>query len=341
MPYIPEKHKKYNLLPYCREHGGEVFEYPYTLDKVDEMLRLSGGSLMPYGYNSYEEYYRDVDRWIEKFKLDDDKRELLEQFKSEMLQMNQKEQWSVLKYIGESTDSCFGLTQGNYYYWPTRIDNPGYNGVIDDEEFTSYLYPTEPQLWEIAEDPTGMAYRTIYEKENYCSAESLNSVINQVKTAMKKDEYIYLSVEFCPNAEKTYYYTTDDSSIEKGDYVIVPAGINNEETVANVVQKDCFFSDSIPSGYENIKRVIRKVDSIWDCDEIVRNGFMHEMVSTAMADGKVYCKLFNEKIDEGLCWDISNVGNDSLMLPPDIVPSCGWDAAYEVCKKCPVYITLG
>lgn len=341
MPYIPEKHKKYNLLPYCREHSGEVFEYPDSLDEVDEILRLSGGSLMPYGYNSYEEYYRDVDRWIEKFKSDDDKRELLEQFKREMIQMNQKEQWSVLKYIGESTGSCFGLTNGNYYYWPTRIENPGYNGVIDDEEFTSYLHPTEPQLWEIAEDPTGMAYRTIYKKENYHSSEDVNFVLDQVKASMEKDEYIYLSVEFCPNAEKTYYYTTDDSSIERGDYVIVPAGINNEETMVNVVRKDCIFSDTIPSGYENIKRVIRKVNSIWDCDEIVRNAFMHEMVSAAMADGKVYCKLFQKKIDEGLCWDISNVGNDSLMLSHEDMPPCGWDAAYEVCKKCPVYITLG
>ena len=83
MPYIPEKHKKYNLLPYGREHGGEVFEYPSDfLDEVDEILRLSGNSLIPYGYESYEEYYRDVDRWIEKFKSDDDKRKLLDSLKA-------------------------------------------------------------------------------------------------------------------------------------------------------------------------------------------------------------------------------------------------------------------
>ena len=26
MPYIPEEHQKYPVLPYCREHGGEVFQ---------------------------------------------------------------------------------------------------------------------------------------------------------------------------------------------------------------------------------------------------------------------------------------------------------------------------
>lgn len=45
----------------------------------------------------------------------------------------------------------------------TMLDNPVYEGVIDNEEFTSYLYPTDSDLWEILEDPTGMAYRTIYE----------------------------------------------------------------------------------------------------------------------------------------------------------------------------------
>ena len=27
MPYIPEQHKRYNLLPDCCKYGGEVFEY--------------------------------------------------------------------------------------------------------------------------------------------------------------------------------------------------------------------------------------------------------------------------------------------------------------------------
>jgi hypothetical protein len=38
MPYIPKMHEKYNLLPLCREHGGEVFSYPS--DEMYEILRL-------------------------------------------------------------------------------------------------------------------------------------------------------------------------------------------------------------------------------------------------------------------------------------------------------------
>ena len=191
---------KYKVITLC---GSTKFKDQFL--EVQKKLTLEGNIVISVGLFGHS---GDNEVWTEGTKemLDDMHKRKID-MADEIFVIN------VNKYIGESTDSCFGLTKGNYYYWPTQIDNPGYNGVIDDEEFTSYLYPTEPQLWEIAEDPTGMAYRTIYKKENYCSSESLNSVVNQVKTAMEKDEYIYLSVEFRPNAKKTYYYTTDDSSI--------------------------------------------------------------------------------------------------------------------------------
>lgn len=55
----------------------------------------------------------------------------------------------------------------------------------------------------------------------------------------------------------------------------------------------------------------------------------------------VNCPLFKKDIAYGLCWDIANVGNDSLMLPPDKIPPCGWDAAHQICDKCPVYLDMG
>ena len=53
------------------------------------------------------------------------------------------------------------LTRGRCYYWPCSRDNPVYEGVIDDEEFTSYLYPCDPASWEPLYDPTGMARRAL------------------------------------------------------------------------------------------------------------------------------------------------------------------------------------
>lgn len=160
MPYIPQKHMKYNLLPFCRKNGGEVFEYP-DMEEIEKYLE-PGETLIPYGYKSYEEYYTEVDRIMERYALNPEVKSLFENFKSQMIELNQKEEWSIVKYIGPDYDSGSGLTKNRFYYWPTTKNNPVYSGVVDDEEFTSYLYETDAELWEIIEDPTGMAYRTIH-----------------------------------------------------------------------------------------------------------------------------------------------------------------------------------
>ena len=181
MPYIPEEHKQYNLLPYCCEHGGEVFDYPSELIYEAEKLLGESGELMPYNYNSYEQYYGFIDALIAQHKNDPEIKAKLLQVKEMVQQMNQKEDWSVLRYVGPSDESCFGLTHGKNYYWPTRREDPTYCGVIDDEEFTSYLYPTEPGLWQILLDPTGMAHRTIYGGGNgYLSQEEYDSYMEQI-----------------------------------------------------------------------------------------------------------------------------------------------------------------
>ena len=58
-----------------------------------------------------------------------------------------------------------------------------YEGVIDDEEFTSYLYSTEPEDWEILEDPTGMAYNTMFNRaKGYMSRRDYDHLQKQLKT---------------------------------------------------------------------------------------------------------------------------------------------------------------
>ena len=73
-----------------------------------------------------------------------------------------------------SVDSAF-TSNGNRYV------------VIDDEEFTAYLYPTEAHLWEILDDPTGMAYNTIYGNgKGKMSEQEHNEIIAQVSDALNK-----------------------------------------------------------------------------------------------------------------------------------------------------------
>lgn len=177
MPYIPEEHQRYPVLPYSREHGGEVFQYIDWPDKKFE--ELVGEHLIPYGYRSYEEYFSKVDSLLFLHADEPDAVRLLERCKQNIVIWNTKEEWSICKYVGE--DMPLQLHHGGYYYWPSMKDDPRYNGIIDDEEFTAYLYPTDADLWEIVVDPTGMARRTIFGEKNGLTKDDYSFIMGQVE----------------------------------------------------------------------------------------------------------------------------------------------------------------
>jgi 3-methyladenine DNA glycosylase AlkD len=186
MAYIPVGHQKYDILPMCRESGGEVFSYSPDLENEISELLPDEESVIPYGYDSYEGFDKQLDDYISQYGTEDGKLnrlgQLLTAYKADIKRRNIKGNWSVVKYVGESTGGIGGFTHGRYYYWPCSIEEPAYEGVIDDEEFTSYLasigqsgkayqsledaaadgvkeFAQEGSDWEIVEDPTGMAAR--------------------------------------------------------------------------------------------------------------------------------------------------------------------------------------
>ena len=185
MPYIPKEHEKYPVLPFSREHGGEAFQYHNWPEK--ELVHLVGEHLIPYGYDSYEEYFGKIDKLIEEHSDDLETIRLIKQVKQNISEWNKKEEWSICRFIGEDIGEVMGLHKGGYYYWPCTAANPEFGGVIDDEEFTTYLYPTDPDLWEIVVDPTGMAQRTIYEGIEALSQESFNHIMEQVRNLRPED----------------------------------------------------------------------------------------------------------------------------------------------------------
>ena len=73
----------------------------------------------------------------------------------------------------------------------------------------------------------------------------------------RNGDLIYCSVEF-ESGYKSYYYITDDDSIEAGDFVIVPAGADNHEAIVEVVKKEYFSKDAVPLPVEKTKHIIRK-----------------------------------------------------------------------------------
>lgn len=186
MAYIPIAHQKYDILPMCRKNGGEVFSYSPDLENEIRELLPGEESVIPYGYKSYEEFEKQLDDYISQYGIEGGKLnrlgQLLTEYKADIKLRNTKENWSVVKYVGKSTSGIGGFTHGRYYYWPCSIENPEYEGIIDDEEFTSYLasigndgvyqsledavaddgvkdFVRQNSDWEIAEDPTGMAAR--------------------------------------------------------------------------------------------------------------------------------------------------------------------------------------
>lgn len=175
-PYIPEEHAKYDLLPSSRKRGGEVFSYPAELDAIDHLVSERLGDdkdenrsmrLIPYGKKSYAEYFGMLEKYAARFREEDPElAQLIDWLIAATKRMNVKEDWSVVRYVGSEHDEdpladASGLTKGRCYYWPCSKKNPVYEGVIDNEEFTSYLYPCDPDSWEIEADPTGMAARAL------------------------------------------------------------------------------------------------------------------------------------------------------------------------------------
>lgn len=77
------------------------------------------------------------------------------------------------------------------------------------------------------------------------------------KAKRRKSEYIFCSVTF-DDGYKSYYYLTDDDSIEIGDFVLVPAGKDNHEAVVEVVNIEYFSEENVPLPIEKTKRIIRK-----------------------------------------------------------------------------------
>ena len=73
--------------------------------------------------------------------------------------------------------------------------------------------------------------------------------------------YIYLSCCFDKELEgKTYYYRTNDDSIELEEEIIVPYGSNNNERHAWVANKEYFFAECVPFPVEKTKKVLRKAN---------------------------------------------------------------------------------
>ncbi|MEF9917474.1 MAG: hypothetical protein RR746_08990 [Lachnospiraceae bacterium] len=81
------------------------------------------------------------------------------------------------------------------------------------------------------------------------------SVYSKVKR--RTTDYIFCSVAF-DEGHKSYYYLAEDDSIKVDDFVIVPAGKDNHETIVMVVNIEYFAEGDTPFPTDKTKHIIRK-----------------------------------------------------------------------------------
>lgn len=74
----------------------------------------------------------------------------------------------------------------------------------------------------------------------------------------RKTDLIYCRVEFLDGGGKTYYYRTEDDSLEAGDEVVVPAGKDNHPAIAEIVDVEYFSPDAVPFPIEKTKVILRR-----------------------------------------------------------------------------------
>lgn len=137
MPYIPEAHKKYDVLPICREYNVEMFIWDEKLlKKIQKLTNMTDHMVCPYqNYKSYEQFLDEISSWINKFP---NYEEEIIKYRDSTMKMNNKDQWAIIQYTGQTN---YSFTKGKYYYVPMYIDNDSWiiGGVIDNEEYTDFV----------------------------------------------------------------------------------------------------------------------------------------------------------------------------------------------------------
>lgn len=90
------------------------------------------------------------------------------------------------------------------------------------------------------------------------AAEIVDVPADEWATVNVLERFVPLFGRLIIKCKKSYYYLTDDDSIEVGDFVLVPAGKDNHEAVVEVVNIEYFSEENVPLPIEKTKRIIRK-----------------------------------------------------------------------------------
>lgn len=136
------------------------------------------------------------------------------------------------------------------------------------------------------------------------------------RTYRKMNDYIFLSVRFGEYG-KTYYYLTEDDTIQVGDQVVVPVGSEGKERIVEVAKKEYYSSDRVPMPIEKVKIIIGKFIRPEENDK-------GEMM--------IYCPMCECEISADTCYDI--LYDPLVKEVPGIITEEKMKERYEFCSFC-------
>ncbi len=90
----------------------------------------------------------------------------------------------------------------------------------------------------------------------YGMGEILNPSVYK-KAKRKNSDYIFCSVEF-EDGGKSYYYLTEDDTLQIGDSVFVPVSKDGRTAIAEITNIEYFSEDDVPFPLDKVKSIIRK-----------------------------------------------------------------------------------
>ena len=136
------------------------------------------------------------------------------------------------------------------------------------------------------------------------------------RTYRKTNDYIFLSVRFGEYG-KTYYYLTEDDTIQVGDQVVVPVGSEGKERIVEVAKKEYYSSDRVPMPIEKVKSIVGKFIRPEESDK-------GEMM--------IYCPMCECEISADTCYDI--LYDPLVKEVPGIITEEKMKERYEFCSFC-------
>ena len=193
-------------------------------------------------------------------------------------------------------DSLFEHTVGNA---PDVITDPNetkdYKIIVDFHRRSQCIISGTYDKNGLPEDWPELAEDILNFMRVYGMGEILDPAVYK-KAIRKTNDLIFCSVEF-NGGGKSYYYLTEDDTLEIGDFVIVPVGMDSRTSIVKIVNIEYFPEDKIPFPFDKVKRVIRECTDE-DFDPMAQET---ETVDTE----EFFCLVYSERINQNDCDEIS------------------------------------